>query len=247
VNLKYNYPLIVFVLAFAAIFYFSFKHDRAPDKVEDVAASAQERQDQLTLSAMHAEPAPASPGEGRSAPLLASNELRASDADLAQLRILDEVLAAHNDNDPRLDRELRALSPAAKALMRGRYAALATEKRNQRGTIVFLVGRDLSSADDVGFLHSVLTEPPCLSLSNCSVENKGSLAPEDHHHDAANEVTLAYPQLVAIKAIEAYLDRSGRGGAREPPLQGELEAPPPTPVHKVAALAQETLRKVSGT
>lgn len=231
-NLKYHYPVFVFVLAFAAVAYFSFKHERAPDSADRIAASAQERQDQISLSAMHAEPAP----------LSTSSVVHPTPADFQQLHVLEQVLASKNDNDPRLDKDLRALTPAAKSLMRGRYGTTAPEKRNQRGTIVFLVGRELSSADDVNFLHSVLNEPPCLSLSNCSNEDKASMASDDHHHDGMNEVTLAYPQLVALKSIEAYLNQPGTTELTAA-LAAELDAARRSPVRKVASMADDIARQ----
>lgn len=238
-NLKYNYPIFVFLLAFGTAVYLSFKHEHAPAPVDTVSATPEERQDQLTLSAMHAEPVPLA----SAAPQLtaATSVINATTEDLAKLRVLEEILTAKNDNDPRMDNELRRLSPAAKALMRGRYAQTPAEKRNQRGTLVFLVGRELSSAEDVSFLHSVLTEAPCLSLADCSREDRGSVQPSDHHHDGADETTRAYPQLVALQSIQAYLNQPGAGDLSAS-LLTELEAARNSPVRKVASMAEDVFR-----
>lgn len=145
-------------------------------------------------------------------------------ADLAQLAALNQILAAEDDNDPRLDRNFQNLSPRTKALMRERYSLIAPEKRNQLGTIVYLLGRELRSRDDVEFLHSVLNEPPCKSLINQGVD----------------EVTLAYPQLVALKAIEAFLSQA-ENSELVPALLAELESARRAPIQKVASLAEKIM------
>ncbi|MBI5624030.1 MAG: hypothetical protein HY924_09645 [Elusimicrobia bacterium] len=130
---------------------------------------------------------PARPGKGPSV------------QDLAKLRALSQILLSRNDNDPRLDRDFNDLSPAAKELFRRLYRELPPERRNERGTVVYLLGRNLSSAEDWEFLASVAGEPPCLSLSDCS-----KAWPGDAEH-GGDEVTLAYPSLVALKSAEAAL------------------------------------------
>lgn len=137
--------------------------------------------------------------------------------DLHQLAVLNEVLALKNDNDPRLDTELRKLSPAAKRLLEERYQQLPLEKRNQRGTIAFLIGRDMNSAEDVAFLAQIIKEPPCLSMANCSqdrVPDTGSdsfasqvQVSEKLHEETGADVTLHYPQLMVLAEIEAQLDQ----------------------------------------
>jgi hypothetical protein len=134
--------------------------------------------------------------------------------DLQRMRVLDEVLASKNDNDPRLDSEFRNLSPTAKRMMEDRYRALAPEKRNERGTIAFLVGREIASAEDVAFMEGILSEPPCLSLGDCAREDKGSTLRDDEAHlnaETGAAVTLAYPQLVALHSIEGQIERAEKG------------------------------------
>jgi hypothetical protein len=186
--------------------------------------------DRINLSAMHAEPQPPVP--------LPSTE------DLQQLRALDEVLAAKNDNDPRLDHELRSFSPAARYLVRERYEATLAEKRNERGTLVYLLGRDLEAGEDVAFLDQVLSEPPCRSLSSCDKEEKGAVTPDQRHYESVNEVTLAYPQIVALKSVEGYLKSKGADAPLSPALHQVLEKARTSPVRKVASLAEEILRNV---
>ena len=66
----------------------------------------------------------------------------------AQLATLEEILGSRNDNDPRLDRGFVGLSPEARELFREKYRSLAPERRNERGTIVYLLGKNLQTADD---------------------------------------------------------------------------------------------------
>jgi hypothetical protein len=110
----------------------------------------------------------------------------------ARLRELDEILASKNDNDPRLDRDFSGLSDEEKDAFRRRYDSLPLESRNERGTIVFLLGRNLATDDDWRFFRRVVDEAPCLSLADCSKSSGGASEPGD-------DVTLAYPALVALK------------------------------------------------
>ncbi len=205
--------------------------------------------DQIVSSRSHPEPgvgvaAINSETKNAGAAPLSPTPIHATDHDLAQARILDEILATRNDNDPRMDKELRKLSPEAKHLMRARYAATHTEQRNERGTIVFLVGRELNTPEDLAFLHSVLKEKPCRSLENCDRDEQGPHSPDHQHLEGPNEVTLAYPQFVALKAIETYLESSGRNPALSEQAISELEAARHSPVRKIANLAEEILRKI---
>ncbi|HLD99809.1 MAG TPA: hypothetical protein VJB59_06095 [Bdellovibrionota bacterium] len=141
---------------------------------------------------------------GRTEQIAAANSTAPEDE--KKLATLNTILASRNDNDPRLDRDFNELSEAQKALFKARYNELAPEKRNERGTIVFLLGRNLSTDADFNFLCEVLREPPCLSLKNCSGD-PASGGKEDFDRESGEEVTLAYPQLVAIKSLENYLSK----------------------------------------
>jgi hypothetical protein len=229
-RLKHQYPLILLVLAFGGAVVLSLRHDRAPQAELIERAATTVTTDQITLSAMHAEPAPGA--TARSIPA-------ASPRDLTQVKILDEIVASRSDNDPRLDTELRGLTDAGKILLRGRYASYSPEKRNERGTVVFLLGRELSSPEDVGFLHQVLTEPACRSLSNCDRDDTSSVGPGEAHLEGPAETTLAYPQIVALKSLQAYLTRPDRDSALDAQARSEIELARRSPIRKVAALAEE--------
>ncbi|MCM2277134.1 MAG: hypothetical protein NDJ89_03595, partial [Oligoflexia bacterium] len=136
--------------------------------------------------------------------------------DSRKFRMLEEILVSRNDNDPRLDRELKGLSPELKAALRAKYQQLPAEDRNGRGTIAFLVGREAAQPEDFEFLGRILSEPACLSLADCTREPP-AVAAEELHLEGTTEVTLAYPQLVALKWLET--DRPLEGPAREAALR----------------------------
>ena len=121
-----------------------------------------------------------------------------------KIKLLREILVTKNDNDPRLDREFNNLSPITKRRFEEHYEKMDPERFNERGTIVFLLGKNLSGKEDFDFLKKVLDEPPCKSLADCKKDIR--LTDSDSlHHDAASEVTLAYPQVVALKSLENFL------------------------------------------
>ena len=151
---------------------------------------------QLNQSANHKEEVSA---------VLAAEKIKPAESNLEnaneQFRVLTEILASRNDNDPRLDSELRVLNPEAKKLFRSLYRELPLERRNDRGTIVFLLGRNLNEKSDFEFLKSVLHEEPCLSLSNCRQAD----AQSQGDGDSQSEVALHYPQAVVLESVERYL------------------------------------------
>lgn len=141
-----------------------------------------------------------------------------------RLLLLREVLAARNDNDSRLDLAFGELTAAEKREFRAEYRRLPREARNERGTVVYLLGKSLSGAEDWAFMKDVAAEPPCLSLADCG--RKGE-KPADEA--AGEEVTLAYPSLVALKQAEAALAK-----------------PAPAPEEAAAARAVIAAGRVSG-
>ena len=119
-----------------------------------------------------------------------------------KITILKDILTTKNDNDPRMDTELKNLSSEDKDALVSMYQNLKSESLNDRGTIVFLIGRELNRAEDAEFLKSVLSEEPCLSLENCGVTNSQT----DPHMDSVNEVSLNYPQVVALNRMKNFLE-----------------------------------------
>lgn len=130
----------------------------------------------------------------------------------SKVAALEDILRSRNDNDPRLDRDFDGLSEEAKRLFREKYRALAPERRNERGTIVYLLGKNLRSADDWSFFRAVAAEPPCLSLSDCSTASAAAVG----GGESGDEVTLAYPSLVALRqAVRAAELGASRSEARK--------------------------------
>jgi hypothetical protein len=154
--------------------------------------------------------------------------------------ILTQILASKNDNDKRLDTEFKNLSPGTKYLLKQKYASLPAEARNERGTIVFLLGRDLASsgtAADFQFFDQVGAEPPCRSLGDCSQETKAG--PEDSHEETAIGVTLSYPQQVLLHTLQDYLSQQQPGQNS----QGNLVGPA---LHTLQVMVQSGNPAVTG-
>ena len=145
----------------------------------------------------------------------------------ATLALLEEILASRDDNDPRLDREFVALSSEEKGLFRAAYAARPRERLNERGTIVYLLGRNLTAPEDWAFLREVAAEPPCLSLADCAKPS----ADAGEHGDA---VTLAYPSLVALRQAH----RAAQEGAPADEARSVLEAARASKAPAVTRLAR---------
>ena len=120
-----------------------------------------------------------------------------------QISTFEEILQKKNDNDPRLDTLLKDLTPQTKHYLFQKYKTLAPEKRSERGLIVFLTGRKIQNNDDLDFLEEVLGEPECLSLSDCTRSEE--IQP---HHQGTIATTLAYPQILALKMLAAFVNSS---------------------------------------
>lgn len=123
-----------------------------------------------------------------------------------KLEVLRSILKAKNDSDPRLDTVFKNLSLEDKKRLQSLYYQLQTEDLNSRGTVIFLLGREANHPDDFSFLFSVLEEPVCLSLVSC-LEGEGGRV-----DDTSLSVTLAYPQLMAVRALRRSLPHLQKAG-----------------------------------
>jgi hypothetical protein len=130
----------------------------------------------------------------------AHNEIKPEDQ--KKLQVLQEILSSKNDNDPRVDSELKNLSPALHHSAIELYQKLPAENRNGRGFLVFLISRDLQYPEDYQFLQSIYEESPCLSLENC-----GQTQNADPHLSGVTNISLVYPQMVALYQIEKKLNQ----------------------------------------
>ena len=184
---------------------------------------------------------------GETQPTLHFDESRPSPETKKQIQILDEIFQAHNDNDPRLDHELKVLSPEAREALQAKYRQLAPEKRNERGTLVFLLGRNLESAADFAFFREVLNEAPCLSLSDCSKpsdrpETQGAHESEHEHLEAATATTLNYPSNMAMKSLERELKSEPRPSVeRKAQIRQVLESALSSKTQQTVQMARELM------
>ena len=128
-----------------------------------------------------------------------------SEADSKKWDVFTQILNSRNDNDPRLDTDLKTLSPELHKAMMKEYQALPMEKRNERGLVAYLIARDLQSADDMQFLKSIYDEAPCLSLENCA-----SRSEVDPHHSGDEQVSQNYPQMAALFQMEKQIQNGNK-------------------------------------
>jgi len=168
-------------------------------------------------------------------------------SDQRKVAVLTEILTSKNDNDPRIDTELRDFSPAAKAAIQKKYAELEPEKRNARGTMVFLLGREIKDPGELSFFKSVLQEKPCLSLENCE-KAPGGHSGEEEHLEAINETTASYPQLLAVRALahraNDLVDTGQEGSPLYSAILGTLKEALQSPNPKVVEAAGRALEEL---
>jgi hypothetical protein len=168
--------------------------------------------------------------------------------DQKKLSALKEILESKNDNDPRMDTELANLSPELKKAMVSYYQQMPSEKRNDRGTVVFLISRKITSTEDVEFLKNVLMEEPCLSLSDCS-KSAPPATGEAAHLQGISETTANYPQLMAIKQMSAQyktLSANSDQGSLAPKILDALNEASHSPNPKIANDAEQAVKNLSG-
>ncbi|HEX7674957.1 MAG TPA: hypothetical protein VF412_12335 [Bdellovibrio sp.] len=175
-----------------------------------------------------------------------SNETASDSQTQKQLQILEEILASHNDNDPRMDHDLMILGENTKAKFREKYKSLPVEKRNDRGTIVFLLGRNMTSAADFDFMKDVLSEPPCLSLSDCStIEVGGDNKDHDEHQGSGFAMVLAYPQIVALHSLQGYLNNKSADAAMSDRARDLISDAKHSRVNEVSKMAESIESKLT--
>ncbi len=124
-----------------------------------------------------------------------------SPAEQKQWTLFQEILNSRNDNDARVDTELRDLTPEFKESLRSAYSQLPAENRNARGFAAFLIAREIRDVRDLQFLKEIFQESPCLSFQKCS-----QVGDPDPHLDGINETSLNYPQLVSLYQLQKQLE-----------------------------------------
>lgn len=155
-----------------------------------------------------------------------------------KVTLLKEILNSKNDNDPRIDTELKVLDNVVKSRLINYYKSLNKEQLNERGTVVFLMGRNLTTPQDLNFLKEVLNEGECLSLSNCTIAEGGS----DPHHQGTEATTLAYPQLMALLALDKLLSGNPTAEQKKWALD-QLQESSKSPITLVQRKAENLLLK----
>jgi len=173
-----------------------------------------------------------------------TTEVTLTGKDHEQIMVLNQIFQSKNDNDPRMDRLLRDFSEPMKAELRKKYASIKPENRNERGTIVFLIGRELSegrgATADLQFMKEVLLEKPCLSLVDCS-KSPSSETAEEQHLEAIHETTIHYPQLMGIRYLKQALENGSLSPVMREAVIAILEESTHSPNPRVASEAAATL------
>lgn len=120
-----------------------------------------------------------------------------------KLARLEQVLSSNHDHHPELDTEFRQLTPALKTAMVNRYHSLDPSALNQRGTLVFILGREIQDSGDLQFFRQVLTE---------NSKQPGAKTFSDDLSDH-------YPSVMAIRMQEERVKEE-----KASVLRGEVEA-----------------------
>ncbi len=155
--------------------------------------------------------------------LIKKNEVWASGEmltgeDAETWHVLRSVVESKNDNDPRLDKELKHMSEAVHKTIRDAYQKMAMEDRNERGTLVFLLTRDLKSSEDLQFLKSVYEEQACTSFESCN-----QVPSEDAHLSSIDEASLSYPQRAGLYQLASVVEKHPEY-MRDPKFRDEIRA-----------------------
>lgn len=208
-NKKYIKVILIIALLVAGLFYFlrsNMGHDAASDEKKVLKPS------QMTFADSNKFREPELPVSGDASvvsgtttePTKPLEEVQLQPADQKKIDTLNEILKSKNDNDPRINTELKTLTAEVHRALMVKYNGMAPEDRNGRGTIVFLIARDLKSTGDLDFLKTVYQEQPCLSMGDC----QKAVDEGQSHQAGGNEVSMNYPQLVSLYQLDQQLSRN---------------------------------------
>lgn len=208
------------VILSAVIWIFAMVHDSAPELAEVSTPSSNVR----VREGGEATPRVASRFEASAVVSQSALDANSESEMDRKWKIVEGILESRNDSDPRLDTELRNLTPEFKDKLREKYRSLGRERLNERGTLVFLVGRT-PTEKDLKFLQQVALEPICRSLADCQKSAGQTLG------DESTETTLVYPQRVAVhmmaQTAASSTDPQLREQARASLLSTAKTASPP--------------------
>jgi hypothetical protein len=160
-----------------------------------------------------------------------------------KLALLQEILDSKDDNDPRLDSDFKTLNDSEKKAIQEKYLSYTPEKLNERGTLIYLLGRNIENEKDLKFMEYVLNEKPCLSMANCAVRGPTPTG-EAAHLASIDKITLAYPQIVTIKSIGNQLAQNKLNPELRPLARKNLEAATRSKNAVVAQMAASALKNI---
>ena len=177
-----------------------------------------------------------------------STGVELSEGEKKKLQVLAEIFKSKNDNDPRMDQDLKNLSEGLKAALRNQYSETKMESRNERGTIAFLIGRELSegrgSAADIEFLKNILLEKPCMNLLDCS-KPAASATAEEQHLEGIHETTAHYPQLMDLRYLKQAIESGNLSAANREAVIAALDAARNSPNARVVQEVQSILESIT--
>lgn len=189
----------------AGLFLFFNQSSPAPDLNVNIAKPSQlnfTSSNQLNLLQSEKQPVPASSEETvkqeTAEVSVAVQKLQGEDK--AKWFVFESIFNSKNDNDPRMDRELKRLSIPLHEALYEKYDSLLPENHSGKALIAYLIARDLSTNSDAQFLKKVFQESPCLSLADCK-----SRPTENSHHSGVEQTTLVIAQLNVLYSLEQKL------------------------------------------
>jgi hypothetical protein len=157
----------------------------------------------------------------------------------ADLRLVSKLLKSKYDADQDLNSDFSEASPELKKLLQEAYYKSPREDLRLRGAIVFLLGNNINSADDLKFFQEVMSESSCLSLSDCNSLPKKSKKPQTQA-----KVALHHPKLLALASIEKiYQNKTLKKELRQD-LKSTLELAIQTNEPRIASHAQNLLKRL---
>lgn len=203
-----NISIILFLgLLIGALFFLKHQNDSIkstnPEQTDSAIKSLDPSASQKSIMSADIETSK-NPVVDSSSLQTANEEQNLSLIEKKQLNTIEEIMSAKNDNDSRIDSELKNLSFRLKTFLIQKYKKLKPEMLNEKGFIAFLISREAHTPEDLDLLMTVIEEPPCLSLSDCAVAEKQV----DPHHSGSDNITLQYPQMSTLYQIEQTLKKT---------------------------------------
>jgi len=235
---KILFSFLIGALLIAGLFLFfrPGNHDNSSTSLKPSQLNFSESNQLSSSSPKHDTPSIAAPASETKSPSLHDNF---SAQEKSQWATFEDILKTKNDNDPRLDQDLKKISSRFREALYEKYAQLPPEDHSRRGLVAYLIARNGSSIEDMQFLKKIFQEPPCLSMADC----KSAPVNQDPHHTSVDQTTLVYEQLSVLYLLERQIsqnpsllnDAASRSGFIQVLAQAE-SYPVPTVHEKARAL-----------